>query len=115
KRYQLDFDTGFGSPFLVAHGGVVLAAARSNFPFNDQPAPPPEAGTGLRPGSWYAYPMPQLIARSTDRGKTWTITTLGDPILAGTGSFTGPGSTPKGGPKGTSVAAYAATPATSPT
>ena len=115
KQYQLDFDTGFGSPFLVAHDGVVLAAAGSNFPFNDQPAPPPEAGTGLDAGSWYAYPMPQLIARSTDQGKTWAITTLGDPILAGTGTFTGLGWTPKGGAKGTFVAAYAATPPTSPT
>ena len=115
KQYQLDFDTGFGSPFLVAHNGVVLAAAGSNFPFNDQPTPPPEAGANLNPGSWYAYPLPQLIARSTDQGKTWTITTLGDPILAGTGTFTGLGWTPKGGTKGTFVAAYAATPPTSPT
>jgi hypothetical protein len=115
KQYQLYMDTGFGSPFLTAHNGVVLAAAGSNFPFNDQPAPPPEAGAGLSPGSWYAHPMPQLIARSTDRGKTWTVTTLGDPILAGTGPFTGLGWTPEGGTKGTFVAVYAATPPTSPT
>jgi photosystem II stability/assembly factor-like uncharacterized protein len=115
KQYQLFMDTGFGSPFLVAHDGVVLAVAGANFPFNDQPAPPPEAGTGLSPGSWYAQPLPQLIARSTDQGKTWTITTLGDPILAGTGAFTGLGWTEKGGAKGTFVATYAATPPTSPT
>jgi hypothetical protein len=115
KQYQMDFDTGFGSPFLVAHNGVVLAAAGSNFPFNDQPAPPPQAGANLRPGSWYAYPMPQFIARSTDQGKTWTISNLGDPILAGTGTFTGLGWTQKGGTKGTFVATYAATPPTSPT
>ena len=115
KPYQLFMDTGFGSPFMVAHDGVVLAVAGPNFPFNDQPPPPPEAGTGLNPGSWYAHPMPQMIARSTDQGKTWAITTLGDPILAGTGTFTGLGWTPKGGPNGTFVAAYAATPATSPT
>lgn len=115
KQYQMYMDTGFGSPFLVAHDGVVLAVAGSNFPFNDQPAPPPEAGANLNPGSWYAHPMPQLIARSTDQGKTWTITTLGDPILAGTGVFTGLGWTPKGATKGTFVAVYAATPPTSPT
>jgi len=115
KKYPLYMRSGFGSPFLVAHDGVILAVAGSDFPFNDQPAPPPEAGSGLTPGSWYAWPIPQLIGRSTDQGKTWTIVPLGDPILAGTGSFTGLGWTPKGGPKGTFVAAYAATPATSPT
>jgi hypothetical protein len=115
KRYQLDMDTGFGSPFLVAHDGVVLAVTGPNFPFNDQPEPPPEAGANLTPGSWYAHPMPQMIARSTDQGKTWTVTTLGDPILAGTGPFTGLGWTAEGGKNGTFVATYAATPATSPT
>jgi hypothetical protein len=115
KDYSLYMRTGFGAPFLFAHEGVLLAVAGPDFPFNDQPAPPPEAGQGLNPGSWYAYPMPQLIARSTDQGKTWTIKPLGDPILAGTGSYTGLGWTPKGGEKGTIVAAYAATPATSPT
>jgi hypothetical protein len=59
--------------------------------------------------------MPQFIARSTDQGKTWTISNLGDPILAGTGTFTGLGWTQKGGTKGTFVATYAATPPTSPT
>ena len=115
KTYQLFMRSGFGAPFLLAHDGVLLAVAGPDFPFNDQPQPPPEAGTGLTPGSWYAYPMPQLIGRSTDQGKTWTITALGDPILAGTGSFTGLGWSPKGGAKGTYVASYAATPATSPT
>ena len=82
---------GSALPPLLAHDGVILAVAGPDFPSNDQPPPPPEAGTGLNPGSWYAYPMPQLIARSTDQGKTWTITPLGDPILAGTGSMTGHG------------------------
>jgi len=58
--------------------------------------------------------MPQLIGRSTDQGKIWTITALGDPILAGTGSMTGLGWTAKGGPNGTFVAVYAATPAGAP-
>jgi hypothetical protein len=115
KSYQLFMRSGFGAPFLGAHDGVLLAVAGPDFPPTDQPAPPPEAGAGLTPGSWYAYPMPQLIGRSTDQGKTWKITTLGDPILAGTGSMTGIGWTPKGGPKGTMVATYAATPPTSPT
>jgi hypothetical protein len=115
KDYQLYMRSGFGSPFLTAHDGVLLAVTGPDFPFNDQPAPPPEAGAGLNPGSWYAYPMPQLIGRSTDQGKTWDIKPLGDPIYAGTGSMTGLGWTPKGGAKGTFVATYAATPGTSPT
>jgi hypothetical protein len=115
KTYQLFMRTGFGAPFIASHDGVILAVAGPDFPFNDQPQPPPEAGANLTPGSWYAYPMPQLIGRSTDQGKTWTITALGDPILAGTGSMTGLGWTPKGGTNGTWVATYAATPATSPT
>jgi hypothetical protein len=115
KDYPLFMRTGFGAPFLFAHDGVLLAVAGPDLPSGNQPAPPPEAGANLNPGSWYAYPMPQLIARSTDQGKTWEMKPLGDPILAGTGSFTGMGWTPKGGPKGTIVAAYAATPATSPT
>jgi hypothetical protein len=115
KTYQLFMRTGFGAPFLASHNGVLLAVAGPDFPFNDQPQPPPEAGANLTPGSWYAYPMPQLIGRSTDQGKTWTITPLGDPILAGTGSMTGLGWTAKGGANGTWVATYAATPATSPT
>ena len=115
KAYPLFMMTSFGSPFLFAHEGVLLAVTGSTFSSTDQPAPPPEAGTGLNPGSWYAYPIPQLIARSTDQGKTWAIKTLGDPILAGTGAYTGMGWTPEGGENGTIVAAYAATPATSHT
>lgn len=53
--------TRFGAPFPVAHDGVLPAVAGPDVPFNDQPQPPPEAGTGLTPGSWYAYPMPQLL------------------------------------------------------
>jgi hypothetical protein len=116
KSYKLFMRTGFGAPTgMIAHDGVLLAVAGPDFPNNDQPAPPPEAGANLNPGSWYAYPMPQLIGRSTDQGKTWTISALGDPILAGTGSMTGMGWTQKGGENGTFVAVYAATPATSPT
>jgi len=113
--YPLYMRTGFGAPFLLAHDGVLLVVAGPEFGANAQPNPPPEAGAGLNPGSWYAYPMPQLIARSTDGGKTFEMKPLGDPILAGTGSMTGLGWTPKGGPKGTMIATYGATPATSPT
>ncbi|MGH9222333.1 MAG: sialidase family protein [Acidimicrobiales bacterium] len=115
KKYELVFRSGFGAPFLFAHDGVLLAVAGPDLPAADRPQPPPEAGQGLNPGSWYAYPMPQLMARSTDQGKTFTINPLGDPILAGTGSYTGMGWTPEGGPRGTMIAVYAATPATSQT
>ena len=112
--YQLTMRTGFGAPTgLIARDGVLLAVAGPDF-LDEEPQPPPEAGANLNPGSWYAYPMPQLIGRSTDQGKTWTITQLGDPILAGTGSMTGMGWTEKGGENGTFVAVYAATPATAP-
>ncbi len=114
KTYQTYMMTSFGAPFLFAKDGVVLAVAGSTFGFNDQPAPPPEAGAGLNPGVWYGYPMPHLIARSTDQGKTWEIKPLGDPIFAGTGAFTPMVWTPRGGDKGTIVAAYNATPQTAP-
>ncbi len=113
--HQLFMSSGFGNPFLTAHDGVLLAVAGPTTASNDQIAPPPDAGAGLTPGTWYGYPMPQLIGRSTDQGKTWAITTLGDPIYAGTGNMTGLGWTAKGGATGTFVAAYAATPSTSPT
>jgi hypothetical protein len=56
-----------------------------------------------------------MLARSTDQGKTFNITTLDGPKYDGTGAMTGLGWTAKGGPNGTFLAAYAATPATSPT
>jgi hypothetical protein len=58
--------------------------------------------------------MPQLIARSTDHGKTWVINKLSDPVFLGTGAQTGIGWTSKGGPKGTFVLAYNSTPQTAP-
>ncbi len=112
--YKLTMRTGFGAPFLFARDGVLLVVAGPDI-LGEEPAPPPEAGANLNPGSWYAYPMPQLIGRSTDGGKTFEVKHLGDPILAGTGSYTGLGWTPDGGPNGTILAVYAATPATSPT
>ncbi len=114
--HQMFMATGFGSPFLYAHDGVLLAVTGPDFAANDiLPPAPPEAGSGVSAGTWYARPEPQLIGRSTDHGKTWTITTLGPPIYAGAGNMTGMGWTAKGGSKGTFVAVYPATPATSPT
>ena len=116
KDYDLYLRSGFGSPFLSVHNGTLFAVAGPDLsPLGDRPQPPPEAGAGLSAGSWYAYPMPQLIARSTDQGKTWSIATLGPPIYAGNGSMTGIGWTPKGGSKGTWVVAYGGSPAGSPT
>jgi len=114
--HQMFMTGGFGSPFLYAHDGVLLAVTGPGFAASDTlPPAPPEAGSGVTPGTWYARPMPQLIGRSTDHGKTWAITALGPPIYAGAGNMTGMGWTAKGGPKGTFVAVYPATPATSPT
>ncbi|HEX3621529.1 MAG TPA: sialidase family protein [Acidimicrobiales bacterium] len=114
--HQMFMTGGFGSPFLYAHNGVLLAVTGPGFAASDTlPPAPPEAGSGVTPGTWYARPMPQLIGRSTDHGKTWTITTLGPPIYAGAGNMTGIGWTPKGAANGTFVLVYPATPATSPT
>jgi hypothetical protein len=115
RPYRIIMRTGFGAPFLTAHNGTIVAVAGSDFTTQDQPAPPHAAGEGLTPGTFYAFPNPQLIARSTDQGKTWQVKELGPPIYAGTGSMTGLGWTPKGGAGGTFVAVYAGTPETSST
>lgn len=115
KSYSLLMRTSFGAPFITARNGVLLVVAGSVTPSNDLPPSPTPSGTGLSPGSFYAVPLPQLIARSTDQGRTWSVATLGPPIYAGTGNQTGLGWTAKGGANGTFVAAYAATPETSTT
>jgi hypothetical protein len=115
KPYNIIMRTGFGAPFLTSHNGVILAVAGSDFRSGEAPAPPHSAGQGLTPGTFYAYPNPQLVARSTDQGKTWTVKELGPPIYAGTGSYTGMGWTQKGGANGTFVFTYAATPENSST
>lgn len=107
--------TGFGAPFITAHAGTLLVAAGPDFPYTGAPLAPPDSGSGGLAGSWFHFALPQLIARSTDQGKTFTITTLGSPKYDGTGAMTGMRWTPKGGPAGTFVVAYAATPPTSPT
>jgi hypothetical protein len=115
KPYKILMRTGFGAPFITVHNGVVLAVAGSDFTVEDQPAPPHSAGQGLTPGTFYAYPNPQVVARSTDQGKTWQVKELGPPIYAGTGSMTGLGWTAKGAANGTFVAVYAGTPENSST
>jgi hypothetical protein len=116
KSYPLLMRTGFGAPFITVHNGTLLVVAGPDFSSVD-PAPiaPPESGAGGSPGSWFNFALPQLIARSTDEGKTFNITTLDGPKFDGTGAMTGLGWTAKGGSSGTFLAAYAATPATSPT
>ena len=56
-----------------------------------------------------------LVARSTDQGRTWTVAELSTPVYTAGGSQTGMGWTPEGGPDGTFVLAYAATPGDSAT
>jgi hypothetical protein len=90
----------FGGPFLVAHDGIVLAVSGAQTTYQYQ-----ADGTGFNA-------MSNLVARSTDQGRTWSVTTLGPPVFTGTGSQTGIGWTPKGGPRGAFLAAYAGTPAT---
>jgi hypothetical protein len=115
RPYKLVMRTGFGAPFLTSHNGTILAVAGGDFTNQDTPTPPHGAGEGLTPGTFYAYPNPQIVARSTDQGKTWQVKELGPPIYAGTGSMTGLGWTQKGGSNGTFVAVYAATAETSTT
>ncbi|MDQ1422365.1 MAG: hypothetical protein QOJ52_4327 [Acidimicrobiaceae bacterium] len=95
----LQMMTYFGGPFLLAHNGVIEAISGPQTPF-DAPKLP---GTSF-------HAMPELVARSTDQGRTWAVSTLGPPIFTGTGSQTGLGWSPLGGPKGTFTATYAATP-----
>lgn len=55
-----------------------------------------------------------LVARSTDQGRTWTVSELSKPVYTAAGSQTGIGWTPDGGADGTFVLAYAATPGETP-
>ncbi|MGH2703908.1 MAG: sialidase family protein [Actinomycetota bacterium] len=106
--YPLLMEGHFGAPLLYAREGVVFAVSGAQFSVSNHPP-----GSGNFDTS-FSYAVPQLIARSTDKGKTWTVSTLGPPVFSGAGSQTGLGWTPKGGPKGTYVAVYQATAATSP-
>jgi hypothetical protein len=97
---SLQMMTYFGGPYLLAHNGVIEAISGPQTPYN---AP-------MIPSKGF-HAMPELVARSTDQGRTWTMAPLGPPIFTGTGSQTGLGWSPLGGPQGTFVATYAATPA----
>jgi hypothetical protein len=109
KSYPLLMEGFFGAPLLVAHDGVVLAVSGSENPFDNHP--PGDSNFDTR----FNYAMPQLVARSTDNGKTWSVATMGPPIYAGVGSQTGLGWSSKGGDKGTFLAAYAGSPDSSTT
>jgi hypothetical protein len=104
KTYPLLMEGFFGSPILIAHKGVVMAFSHSQTPFDNSP------GMGGNFGARFGYALPQLVARSTDQGKTWTMAALGPPVFDASGSQTGVGWTPKGGAQGTYLAAYQATP-----
>ncbi|MGH9122641.1 MAG: hypothetical protein ACRDYC_12000 [Acidimicrobiales bacterium] len=94
--YPLDLSS-FGTPYLAAHDGVVIAVAGGN---GTLAANIPSTNNGL----------PELVARSADQGRTWTVSTLSPAVVTPTGAQTGMGWTPKGGPYGTFLATYAATP-----
>ncbi|MDQ4070482.1 MAG: glycoside hydrolase [Actinomycetota bacterium] len=107
QTYPIHFQTAFGRPFLVAHDGVVMAVADGGPPSDN--GPPTAAFAGI-----FAVATPMLLARSTDQGRTWTVTELTRPVYNAAGSYTGMGWTPRGGPNGTFVFAYAATPGDTP-
>ncbi|MBW3626077.1 MAG: glycoside hydrolase [Actinobacteria bacterium] len=107
ESYPLHFQTAFGRPFMTVHDGVILAVADGGPP-NDDP-PPEEVFDGI-----FGEALPMLVARSTDQGRTWTVSELSPPLYNAMGSHTGMGWTPEGGPEGTFVFAYSATPGDTP-
>ncbi len=107
QSYPMHFQTAFGRPFLTSHDGVVLAVGDGGPPSDNEP--PDEVYKGI-----FGEADPLLLARSTDQGRTWTVSELTRPIFTAAGSFTGMGWTPGGGPDGTFVLAYSATPGDSP-
>ena len=107
QTYPWHFQTAFGRPFLVAHDGVVMAVGDAGPPADNEP--PDEAWDGI-----FGEATPMLLARSTDEGRTWTVSELTAPIYQAAGSQTGMGWTPDGGPEGTFVLAYSATPGDTP-
>lgn len=109
KPYPLHFQTAFGRPYLMVHEGVAFAVGDGGPPAKD---PPPAADY---PGGIFGNATPMLVARSTDNGQTWTVSELSEPVYNAAGSHTGMAWTPTGGPNGTIVFAYSATPGNSPT
>lgn len=107
QSYPVHFQTAFTRPFVAAHDGVVLAVGDGGPPSDDPP--PDEAFDGI-----FGEATPMLVARSTDQGRTWTVAELTTPVYNAGGSQTGMGWTPEGGPDGTFVLAYAATPGDAP-
>ncbi|HEV2767471.1 MAG TPA: sialidase family protein, partial [Acidimicrobiales bacterium] len=107
KAYPLHFQTAFTRPFVAAQDGVILAVGDGGPPSDDPP--PEEVYDGL-----FGEGDPLLVARSTDQGRTWTVSELSTPVYTAAGSQTGMGWTPEGGPDGTFVLAYAATPGDAP-
>ncbi|MDP9419513.1 MAG: glycoside hydrolase [Actinomycetota bacterium] len=107
QPYPLHFQTAFGRPFLTAHDGVVLAVGDSGPPADNEP--PEDVYDGI-----FSESDPMLVARSTDQGRTWTVSELSKPVYTAAGSYTGMGWTPNGGPDGTFVFAYSATPGDTP-
>ncbi|PZR81883.1 MAG: hypothetical protein DLM65_05035, partial [Candidatus Aeolococcus gillhamiae] len=100
KDVPLIMQNFFAGPFIVARNGVVEAISGATGTYDSK-----ISGTG-------SNALPQLAARSTDQGRTWSVTSLGPPVFSGTGSQIGLGWTPKGGPMGSFLATYAFTPAT---
>ncbi len=107
QPYPLHFQTAFTRPFVAAHDGVVLAVGDGGPP-SDNP-PPEEVYDGI-----FGEADPLMVARSTDQGRKWTVSELSTPVYTAAGSQTGMGWTPEGGPDGTFVLAYAATPGDAP-
>ncbi|HEX2027982.1 MAG TPA: sialidase family protein [Nitriliruptorales bacterium] len=104
RSYPLIMEGSFGGPSLIARDGAVMAVSGAQFPTGEVPE-----DEGVFSAS-FALPLPQLIARSTDQGKSWSFSKLGPAKFSGAGSQTGLGWTPEGGPEGTYLAAYQATP-----
>lgn len=86
------------TPFLAVSGKGVLVAVSG----------PRTPGNITIPGA--TLPEPVLVARSSDQGKTWSVSAMSPPVNTPRGPTLEDGVAwiPKGGPQGTFVTAYAA-------
>lgn len=92
-----DYPLVMGAPILAAgRDGVVVASATAGSPSGSPSIPGPTP------------PKPLLAARSSDRGKTWTVSTATAPEDVPLGPAMAWSA--KGGPQGTFVVAYQASP-----